>query len=79
MAADPKVIVAAQVDRNRWSLDTAENKIALLTSDPTISQMAAVKAGRIVVMSGAAMNPSIRTLYGAEQVAEQLRTIDLSQ
>lgn len=79
LAADPKVIVAAQVDRNRWDLDTAENKIALLTSDPTISQMEAVRAGRIVVMSGAAMNPSIRTLYGAEQVAEQLRTIDLSQ
>jgi len=79
MAADPKVIVAAQVDRNRWDLDTAENKIALLTADPTISQMEAVRAGRIVVMSGAAMNPSIRTLYGAEQVAEQIRTIDLSQ
>lgn len=77
LAADPTVIVAAQVDRNRWDLDTSENKIALLTSDPTISQMDAVSAGRIVVMSGAAMNPSIRTIYGAEQVAEQLRALDL--
>lgn len=77
MAADPTVIVAAQVDRNRWELDTAENKIELLTSDPTVSQMDAVRAGRIVVMSGAAMNPSIRTIYGAEQVAEQLRALDL--
>lgn len=77
MAADPTVFVASQVDRNRWDLDTAENKIEFLTSDPTVSQMEAVQKGRIVVMSGAAMNPSIRTLYGAEQVAEQLEALDL--
>lgn len=77
MAANPTVFVAAQVDRNRWDLDNAEAKIAYLTSDPTVSQMEAVKSGRIVVMSGAAMNPSIRTLYGAEQLAEQLKALDL--
>lgn len=77
MAAAPTVFVAAQVDRNRWDLDKADNKIAYLTSDPAVSQMEAVKAGRIAVMSGAAMNPSIRTLYGAEQLAEQLRFFDL--
>jgi len=77
MAADPTVFVAAQVDRNRWDLDTAKNKIEFLESDPTVSQMEAVSEGRIVVMSGAAMNPSIRTLYGAEQVAEQLEALDL--
>jgi iron complex transport system substrate-binding protein len=77
MAADPTVIVAAQVDRNRWDLDRADNKIAYLRSDPTVSQMEAVREGRIVVMSGAAMNPSIRTIYGAEQVAEQLEALAL--
>ncbi len=77
MAADPTVFVAAQVDRNRWDLDTADNKIKFLESDPTVSQMEAVRKGRIVVMSGAAMNPSIRRLYGAEQVAEQLELLDL--
>ena len=77
MAADPTVFVATQVDRNRWDLDTAENKIDFLTSDPTVSQMEAVQTGRIVTMSGAAMNPSIRTLYGAEQIAEQLETLEL--
>ncbi|WP_174801270.1 ABC transporter substrate-binding protein [Martelella limonii] len=79
MAADPTVIVASQVDRNRWDLDKAENKIKFLTSDPTVSQMDAVENGRIVVMSGAAMNPSIRTLYGAEEIAQQLKAIDLPQ
>ncbi|ETD91477.1 ABC transporter substrate-binding protein [Rhodobacter capsulatus] len=77
MAANPTVFVAAQVDRNRWDLDRADTKIAYLTSDPAVSQMEAVKAGRIAVMSGAAMNPSIRTLYGAEQLADQLRSFDL--
>ena len=77
MAADPTVFVAAQVDRDRWDLDKAENKIAFLTSDPAVSQLDAVKAGHIAVMSGAAMNPGIRTLYGAEQLAEQLRSFDL--
>lgn len=79
MAANPTVIVASQVDRNRWDLDAAENKIEFLTSDPTVSQMDAVQKGRIVVMNGAAMNPSVRTIYGAEQVGEQLKTLDLSQ
>ncbi|SFE91114.1 ABC transporter substrate-binding protein [Roseivivax sediminis] len=77
MAADPTVIVAAQVDRERWSLDEAENKIAFLESDPIVSQMEAVRKGRIVVMPGAATNASIQTLYGAETVAEQLDELDL--
>ncbi|WP_317385542.1 ABC transporter substrate-binding protein [Tritonibacter scottomollicae] len=77
IAADPTVFVAAQVDRNRWDLDTAENKVDFLTSAAAVSQMDAVRNGRIVVMNGAAMNPSIRTLYGAEQVADQLKALDL--
>ena len=77
IAADPTVFIAAQVDRNRWDLDKAENKIAFLKSDPTVSKLDAVSAGRIVVMNGASMNPSIRTLYGAEQVGEQLKALDL--
>ncbi|MCA0962943.1 ABC transporter substrate-binding protein [Salipiger bermudensis] len=79
MATDPTVIVAAQVDRERWSLDEAENKIAFLESDPIVSQMEAVQKGRIVVMPGAATNASIQTLYGAEIVAEQIDALDLSE
>ncbi|WP_256212432.1 ABC transporter substrate-binding protein [Loktanella sp. DSM 29012] len=79
MATDPTVIVAAQVDRKRWSLDEARNKIAFLESDPIVSQMEAVRKGRIVVMPGAATNASIQTLYGAEEVAAQLEALDLSK
>ncbi|UHD44045.1 ABC transporter substrate-binding protein [Aureimonas altamirensis] len=77
IAADPTVIVATQVDRKRWALDEADAKIAYLTTDPTVSQMRAVRDGHIFIMSGAATNASIQTLYGAEQLAEQLRASDL--
>ncbi len=73
IAANPDVIVVASLDRNRWALDKAEEKIKFLKSDPAVSQLEAVKKGHIVVMDGQAMNPTIRTLYGAEQVGEQLR------
>jgi len=69
--------VAAQVDRKRWGLDASQTKIEFLTTDPAVNQMEAVKAGRIAVMSGASMNPSVHTLFGAEQLAEQLRIFDL--
>ena len=54
MASNPTVIVAAQVDRKRWGLDEAQSKIEFLTTDPAVSRMEAVRAGRIAVISGAA-------------------------
>lgn len=72
IAADPTYIVAAALDRNRWDLDRAETKIEFLTTDPSVSQMPAVKQGNILTMNGAAMNPTIRTIYGAEELADQL-------
>jgi iron complex transport system substrate-binding protein len=66
-----------QPDRNRWALDNGR-KIKFLKSDPAVSQLDAVKKGHIVVMDGQAMNPTIRTIYGAEQIAEQLRKMGLN-
>ncbi|URQ59552.1 ABC transporter substrate-binding protein [Pantoea alhagi] len=77
IAANPDVIVVSTLDRNRWALDNAEEKIKFLKSDPTVSQLEAVKKGHIVIMDGQAMNPTIRTLYGAEQIGEQLRNMDI--
>ena len=78
IAANPDVIVVSSLDRNRWALDKAEEKIKFLKSDPAVSQLEAVKKGHIVVMDGQAMNPTIRTLYGAELVGEQLRKMGLN-
>jgi iron complex transport system substrate-binding protein len=77
IAANPDVIVVASLDRNRWELDKPEAKIKFLTTDPAVSQIPAVKNKAMVVMDGQAMNPTIRTIYGAEQVADQLRTLGL--
>ena len=77
IAANPDVIVVGAVDRNRWDLDKAETKIEFLESDPAVSQLDAVKQGHIVVMQGAAMNPTIRTIYGAEEVADKLEELGL--
>ncbi|RYF31406.1 MAG: ABC transporter substrate-binding protein [Comamonadaceae bacterium] len=77
IAAKPDVIVVASLDRNRWELDKPEAKIKFLTTDPAVSQLAAVKNKAIVVMDGQAMNPTVRTIYGAEQVAQQLKALGL--
>jgi iron complex transport system substrate-binding protein len=77
IATNPDVIVVAQVDRNRWELDKSEAKIKFLTTDPATSQMPAIKNKAIVVMDGQAMNPTVRTIYGAEQVAGQLKKLGL--
>lgn len=75
IAADPDVIVIASLDRNRWELDKPEAKIKFLTTDPAVSQMRAVRDKAIVVMDGQAMNPTLRTVYGAEEVAAQLKSL----
>lgn len=78
MTANPDVIVVGQVALTRgWELDKAENKIAFLKADPAISQLEAVKQNHLVVMDAQAMNPTIRTIYGAEQVADQLEALGL--
>ncbi|WP_377847641.1 ABC transporter substrate-binding protein [Bosea sp. UC22_33] len=77
IAAKPDVIVVASLDRNRWELDKPEAKIKFLTTDPAVSQLAAVRNKAMVIMDGQAMNPTVRTIYGAEQVAQQLKALGL--
>ncbi len=77
MAANPTVLVIASLDRNRWELDNAETKRTFVTTDPVVSQLEAVREGHIAVMNGAAMNPTIRTIYGAEELANQLEAFGL--
>ncbi len=77
IAANPDVIVVASLDRNRWALDKAEER----SNSSKRSRRQPAGGGEknhIVVMDGQAMNPTIRTLYGAEQVGEQLRKMGLN-
>ncbi|MBY5886710.1 ABC transporter substrate-binding protein (plasmid) [Rhizobium leguminosarum bv. trifolii] len=77
IASNPDVIVVASLDRNRWELDKPEAKINFLNTDPAVSQIPAVKNKTIVIMDGQAMNPTVRTVCGAEQVAGQLKALGL--
>lgn len=77
VAANPTVLVIADLDRDRWALDKPQAKKDFLTSDPVVSQLDAVRNGYIAVMDGQAMNPTIRTIYGAEQLASQLEGFGL--
>ncbi|MDO4230927.1 MAG: ABC transporter substrate-binding protein [Lautropia sp.] len=79
IASNPDVIVVAHLDRNRWELDKPEAKIKFLTTDPATSKMPAVQNKNLFVIDGQAMNPSIRTLFGAEELARQLKDKGLAE
>lgn len=78
-ALNPTVIVIASLDRQRFELDRPDTKIKFLTSDPVVSQLDAVKHGHIAVIDGQAMNTTVRTIYGAEQLARQLEEFGLTK
>lgn len=74
---DPDVLVIGDLTRKSQTAESAARKIAFLESDPVTRNMTAVKHRRYVLLSGQAMNPSIRTVDGVEQVAAALREFGL--
>jgi iron complex transport system substrate-binding protein len=69
-AANPSILVLAQMDRRRFPADDIDVKREFLRADPVASQIEAVRQGRIVVLDAQAMNPTIRTIDGIEAVAQ---------
>jgi iron complex transport system substrate-binding protein len=69
---DPDVIALGDLSRDQQSGDRLEDKIRFLESDPVTRQLTAVREKRYVVLNGADMNPSIRTVDGTEKVARAL-------
>lgn len=76
---DPDVIVLGDLTRKSQTAETAKAKIEKLESDPVTRELTAVKKKRYIVLTGAAMNPSIRTVEGIEQVADGLRSFGLAE
>ncbi|GAA2554654.1 ABC transporter substrate-binding protein [Mycolicibacterium diernhoferi] len=70
---DPDVLVLADLSRRTIDGDALAAKIEFLESNPVTSRLTAVQAKRYVVVNGADLNPSIRTVDGAEKLAEGLR------
>ncbi len=76
---DPDVLVIGDLTRKSQTAETAKAKIAFLESNPVTREMTAVKNKRYIALAGAALNPSIRTVEGLEQVADALAGFGLSQ
>lgn len=75
---NPDVLVIGDLTRKSQTAETATKKIAFLESNPATKTMDAVEKRRYVLLSGQAMNPSIRTVEGVEKVAAALREYGLA-
>lgn len=67
---DPDVLVLADLSRRTIDGDALETKIEFLESNPLTQGLTAVRHRRYIVVNGADLNPSIRTVDGAEKVAK---------
>lgn len=75
---DPDVIALGDLRRDQETGDRLADKIAFLESNPVTKQLTAVRKKRYVVLNGADMNPSIRTVDGTEKVAKTLTDLGLA-
>jgi len=75
---DPDVIALGDLRRAQESGDLLEDKIRFLETNPVTKQLTAVREKRYVVLNGADMNPSIRTVDGTEKLAAALVDLGLA-
>ncbi|WP_107984464.1 ABC transporter substrate-binding protein [Rhodococcus sp. OK519] len=75
---DPTVLVLADLGRGGDG-DSVDEKIRFLESDPVTSRLTAVRNKRYIVISGTAMDPSIRNVQGIEQIAAGLRDLGVTR
>nr|WP_202419072.1 ABC transporter substrate-binding protein [Streptomyces sp. YIM 132580] len=75
---NPDVLVIGDLSRTMQTAESAEKKIEFLESNPVTRTMDAVRNRRYVLLSGQAMNPTIRTVEGVERVAAGLRDFGLA-
>ncbi|MFE0175842.1 ABC transporter substrate-binding protein [Streptomyces sp. NPDC059002] len=76
---DPDVLVIGDLTRKSQSAESAAAKIKFLETNPVTKNLTAVRKKRYVLLSGQAMNPTIRTVDGIEQVAAGLRKFGLAR
>ncbi|QXH79378.1 ABC transporter substrate-binding protein [Pseudomonas salmasensis] len=77
--ANPTFLVIARMDRRRYPADDHEKKLTFLRSDPVTRNMDAVKYNRIIILDALALQASLRTFDGLEQLATAIDGYDLGQ
>ena len=75
---DPDVLVLGDLSRRQQTAEDFRSKVRFLESNPVTRRMTAVRRKRYVAMNGADLNPSIRTVDGAEKLAAGLRRFGLT-
>ena len=69
---NPTIVVIADMQRKRFPADQAATKVKFLQNDPVTQLMNAVKNEHIITINAQAMNGSIHTIDGIEQLADAL-------
>ena len=77
--ANPTFLVIARMDRRRFPADDYQKKLEFLRSDPVTRNMDAVKHNRIIILDALALQASLRTFDGLEQLATAIDGYDLGQ
>lgn len=72
---DPTILVLGDLQRKSQTGDKLADKIRFLESNPVTKRLTAVRHQRYVLMNGADMNPSIRTVDGVEKLAAGIRKL----
>ncbi|MFQ6590904.1 MULTISPECIES: ABC transporter substrate-binding protein [Pseudomonas] len=75
--ANPTFLVIARMDRRRYPADDHEKKLAFLHTDPVTRNMDAVKNNRIIIIDALALQASLRTFDGLEQLTGAIDGYDL--
>ena len=75
---NPTALVLADLSRRSIAGDALGSKIEFLESNPVTSRLTAVEDKRYIVVNGADLNPSIRTIDGVEKVAAALQNWGLA-
>ncbi|MFC9550073.1 ABC transporter substrate-binding protein [Rhodococcus sp. NPDC056960] len=76
---DPTALVLADLSRRSIDGDALDSKIAFLESNPVTQRLTAVRDKRYIVVNGADLNPSIRTVDGVEKTAAALKQWGLAR
>ncbi|UPW06914.1 ABC transporter substrate-binding protein (plasmid) [Rhodococcus pyridinivorans] len=69
---NPTALVLADLSRRSLAGDALDSKIEFLETNPVTAQLTAVRHRHYIVVNGADLNPSIRTVDGIEKVADAL-------
>ena len=74
-AADPDIIVLADMERRLYPADDIAQKTAFLHADPVTRELRAVRNNHIVIVPAQSLNPSLRVVDALERISQVLPDI----